>query len=398
MRAKSLLLAGLIVLLAAAPGASARQAAATRPCEQHDDLPRHTARATNDLGWDRVHSAVRICNRRTGVERVLREDVIGQTGRLYGDASAAGGRVAWIEAIRRRGRRLATVHVVVARIATRRVLRRRVVSREADVLPYDEYGLSNIGVALTEGGRLAWLVNRRVVLERTGRASQTIARDAGVPLDVEDGHTLVWRAFERTFNRTREGIGHRDLRPPMVRGGCPVRGLFAPAFPSAEVLPTLATYRRTEENVLRACLRSRGDDPVVGYARSFEGDGSRIEGITSGYWYVAFDVNAGSKYGDCEDEVVVVDMRTLARTTDVTLYCQYAPDHGPGRGEPFVVTSSGVPAWVSSRPSRPEQRLLAIGADKSLVELDRGSEIRDLRAEGEEVVWTNGGEARRARP
>ena len=381
-------------------------------CPVTPDAPRYSARA--NLSWQEpyyVHSSVVLCDHRAGRARVLargrwRRSAPPPTprspaGRLLGSASAARGRVAWIEAqsVRRprRGGYRVFARVVVQAIRSGRLLRRFVVQRETNADPFSSstIDLPNLGVVLTQQGDLAWLSGDEVTIDPARGRRFTFGRDARPPLLLEDGGTLVWM---RPFT-----LGSYELYPPPVVDGCPRRERYTPVFSSAELLVTEVSYRHADGSEhLRACLRGAGRDVVVASAFTFFGDGASLQGVTGSAGRVAYATVAGDRYIQCDWQVRVVDVATLGVVRSGRMNCLGA--QGPFREQPFVLTTAGAPAWVSrfrygppdgGPPDGPS--LLTIAADGRVVELDRG-DIANLRAEGEDVVWTNGGVPRRARP
>jgi hypothetical protein len=337
-----------------------------------------------------------LCDNRTGRERLLRRgrfDPRSVLGTVYGGAAAGRGRVAWIEAAwsPRNGGRRWTAHVEVRSIATGRRLRRFVAGRRTADTSRSGVGSpdTELGVAFTPRQGLAWLAGGKVVLERRRGRPRVLAREALAPLVLEAPGTLVWR--------TASSLGWRDLLAPPVVDGCPRRTGHRAVFASPAVLVTQVDYSRG--SYLRACVRGTERDPVIAAAdpqAPEELNPTRLEGVTAGFGQVAFARWRTDRY--LSGWIVeVVDLATLATVRRASF--DDAFEHGPARGTPFVVTGAGAPVWIAPSPSGSDgARVLAVVADGRVAELDRGSDLRDLRAEGEEVVWSNGGEPRRARP
>ena len=372
----------LTVLVAASPAAAAVDCRATRSGPAVDADIRRVP--TKDRSEDR--SIVSACDRRTGRRRTLRRATSrrGSTaGTLLVDLSVAGRRVAWIEAhLGRRGSAF-TVAVADAR-SGRRILRRRVLATAGR----DTWDLA--GVALTRRGDLAWTVGpdddeMRVVHLPPGGAAQEVARGSLRGLGVEDDSTLVWR--------DPLGYASHDLPGRDLGAGCPKR---RPSYGRPRQFGDVVFTARTrpafagEIVLLRACDARTGVDAIVGSAGTLHGYGGEyVDPAGGGNGWAAIEVERGNRYLSCAGRALVtVEIATRRAGRGAAL---------PGDcDEPLlaVVTATGAPAWTSGEGA--DMRLLTIRENKQ-VELDRGA-IADVRAEGDEVVWTNVGEPRRARP
>lgn len=389
---------GLVTLAAAVLPAAAAGAQTPDRCAQRADGPRHSARATWQVGAgldSRLRTVVHLCDHRSGRERTVRRAVWDDDGRplgrVIGDASAARGRLAWIEARytpRGRTRYRAVARVVVRSIRTGRVLRSVVVGRAADADPFSGGGFDQppLGVELTGAGELAWLVGRKLVVAAPGRRARVITRTAAAPLQLEDGITLVWGAHE--------GFGFHDLRRPPSAGGCPRRSKWTTVARSPEAVVTEGAYGRASH--LRVCRPARGDDPVVAHVVTYDGEGTTFGGVTAGFGRVAYTTLSTGRYGHCTYAVSVLDAATLRTTRKASIDC-FGPDtrSGPGPRSEFVLTAAGAPSWIARRGT--DEELLAVDAGGRVVALDRG-DLADLRADGDDVTWTSAGRPRRARP
>ena len=374
----------LAVLVLAPPAASA--AVDCRPTRSGPQMDADIRRVpTKDRGEDRY--IVSACDRRTGRRRTLRRAISrrGSTaGTLLVDLSVAGRRVAWIEAYL--GRRGSAFTVAVADGRTgRRILRRRVLTT-AGRMTWDL-----AGVALTRRGDLAWTVGpdydeMRVVHLPWRGAPQEVARGRLHGLSVEDDTTLVW---EDPLGYASHDLPGRDLG-----AGCPKR---RPSYGRRRQFGDVVFTQRTRQAfageivLLRACDARTGVDAIVGSAGTLHGYGGEyVDPAGGGNGWAAIEVEQGNRYVHCSGRALVtVDIATrrVGRGAVLPGDCEAAPLHA-------VVTTTGAPAWATGEGA--DVRLLTI-TENEQVELDRGA-IGDVRAEGDEVVWTNAGEPRRARP
>ena len=366
-------------------------------CEIRSDGPRWRARVS-DRERDRFNgerrTAVVVCDRRTGRTIVLRRGVLrgsfedGGRGRVFGDATAVGGRVAWIEA--RLGRRGRTVCVVVARASSHRVVRRRVVQRDG------WRSSPHLEIVMSRRGELAWTVstNRdgstgKLVLHRPGMRDRVLDRSLPSGLRLEDDRTLSW--FD-------DGgmLRFRELpdRPPWR--GCPDRRRSEPALVETDLLRvTSASYDSfygAYATVLRGCWRRTGRERIL----------ARFEGADDGSFTTHAVIGADDRWVALviDDAFPRYDQGCYgARVRSIDVLGERRPREATGGGcapalaapgDQLAVTSAGWPAWVH------DGRLLARGDEGKVVELDRGA-ITGLRADSNLVSWSNGGEARSAR-
>ncbi len=382
--AMRLVLPLIVVLAVAAPAAEAAA------CERRADGPRFTAGVARheSSSPDVLRTTAVVCDHRRAKRSLLRRGVMaGPNGRprgvVVGDAAAAGRRVAWIEAVTGRAGTRATV--VVADARTRRVVRRRVALRTR------ERGFpQTLEVVISTRGEVAWTVQTefgddyatRLVLERPGRRPRGVAAGAA-GLTLEDDRTLSWVAEIGTI-RFLELPGRRPWP------GCPQRSRWKPVLATPEMLVTRASYARGAIEVVRACWRATGADPVVATAHD-DGSGTAPNLAVLGAdarWLVFAYSEVESRYnpgGYCYGpEVFTVDVSAGRRVRKAVSDVPVCVEDFALPGDPVAVTDSGSPAWVHGG------RLLARGEGGKAVELDRG-EIAGLRAEGNRLHWTNAG-------
>ena len=374
----------LVLALAVASGSLAVATEAQAVCTRDPGVPRHDAQVTTTRNVTKVV----LCDHARGRERVVRRARFRLDARrgsgVIGDASAAGGRVAWIEE-RNRGGLVPTVSVTVKDIRTRRRVRRIRLGPGEDKAPPVE-----LGIALTSRNQLVWLYREKVVLKAPGQRRRVLARGASRPLTLEDDGTLVWR---RSFSEAASF----ELAPPPQSGGCPKRAGYAPV---ADADGVLVTERRLvkpapdvrREQVVRACVRGSGRDAIAAYAFSDGFDSLTIEGVTAGAGRVAYVTSFADRYGGCEQQVQVLEAATLRPGRRSLNACD---PPAAARGAPFVLTTGGAPAWLA--PAAPGAvRVLGIDGLERYTELDRGA-ITNLRADGDEVVWDRDGREWRTR-
>lgn len=386
MAARIALLAALVVCVAAAPAQAARDR-----CTPTTAGAPLSVRIASPQAPDDWYTTLVACDRRTGRERVLRRAVLRartKRGRAIVDASVAGRRVAWLESIHGRRRGAAAVYVADGRSG--RIVQRRYVLDRAIESAYDPSG-----VALTTRGELAWSVgssadDMRVVLALPGAAPRELARGLLHGIGLEDDGTLVWRDG-------RDGQASYDLPGRDFGAGCPKRRSgYAPTGPAdGTVVFTADTWadQPFSGQVLRACDAESGVDAIVGVA-SFDGDigGESIEGVGGGNGWAAVVEWSRNRYDQCglaTLRAVRIADRARGRQTS-----QSGCDPPAQFSERTLVTAAGAPVWIA-RGAVP--RLMAVDAERRAVELDRG-DIGDLGTDGGDVVWTNAGEPRRARP
>ncbi|HWT93848.1 MAG TPA: hypothetical protein VN238_12670, partial [Solirubrobacteraceae bacterium] len=249
-------------------------------------------------------------------------------------------------------------------------------------------------VALAEGDRFAWVLGGRLRLRQPSGAVTTLQASGAVDVTVEDGRTLRWGdpAGAKPFV-------FRDLRP-FPAGACPRRSAFATTVQETpEILITRADYRGDEgEWALRACEKSTGRDTVLGsgHQRDTDASGPRIAAVSGPIVVTAeSDYDRASGCSNVVLRVLDVPARRTVRTGRVQ------DDRGclvaPREDQPLVVTPAGAVAWISSAYAPEQATYVAIvrglRADGTIAELDRGTTITGLRADGETVSWTRDGVA-----
>ena len=378
---------GLLLLLAAAPAAAAAK------CTRSATGSPLSARIVTDhpsTGVEPKRAWLVACDRRAGRRRVLRRTKLRtRRGRDLVALSVAGRRVAWLEVVVRPSSSVGVVVVADGRTG-RRVERRRAFRGG----PFRAQGA--LGVALTTRGELAWntptaTFDLRVVLALPGEPARELARGRLGRVRVEDDGTLVW--FDELGARTVDLPG-RDFG-----AGCPKRRsryrmtgtdfggvVFTRADERARSFSDVAV------SYLRACDRRTGIDAIVAVADSDEVVSEQVSSAGGGNGWAAVVRRGTTRYDGCPVlRLSTVEIATRRRGREATeLRC----DGGIPLSEQTVVTAAGAPAWIA--PGTPA-RLMTIDAGGMFAELDRGA-IADVATDGEDVVWTNGGEPRRARP
>lgn len=381
------LLAAFLALVPAAPAGAAPK------CKRTDAGPPLSARVLVDYAShanEPQRTYVIACDRRTGRRRVLRRAVRRErTGREVTATSAAGRRVAWLEVVIRRSSTVGIV--IVADGRTGRRLQRRYIFRGGRFR-----GGKQLGVALTTRGELAWNTGTRsddvrVVLAAPEEPLRELDRGSLGAVRVEDDGSLIWR--------DELGLRTHDLPGRAFGAGCPkLRSRYRPVGSVfGDVVFTEADEREPfpfegATSLLRACDRRTGIDNIVGAAFSdLYMDSERILPQGGGNGWAAMSLHRGSRYDPCGSvrlSTVEIATRRPGRTA-TTAGCDGVP-----LSAETVVTSAGAPAWIA--PGEPPS-LTTIDAAGEFAELDRGA-IADVATDGEDVVWTNAGERRRARP
>lgn len=229
-------------------------------------------------------------------------------GTIIWAASLAGRRVAWAEGTA--GRRGGVSRIKVADARTGRVLSTRTIWRTAGSR------LPRLAVALSARGDLAWTGPprpgdhaNRVIVRPAGQRARPIDDDAD-ELGFEDRGTLRITG--------ENGIRYHELRPPLVRGGCPVRTAFSTALDSQGILVTSASYADpgvldVYYDVLRVCLRGEGTDRIL----TTDPQGSPVLAAPP---YVLLASSEG-KYCQGVFALTLVDVRTLQPVKRAGLDC-----------------------------------------------------------------------------
>jgi hypothetical protein len=369
---------------------------ASHACERSSEGERYEAEGEGTIrgeigGAREFHSRIVLCDGRTGRERILRRGTMQtQSGRglaLHG-GSAAGGRVVWVE-VRGDGRST-RVDLVESRARDGEALRRtRLSSGRAQ--PYVE--TARLGAVVRSDFGVVTTVpsdpEPRLVLLRGGKRLREVADDFASNLALEDGRTV--RYLDAASRR------HYVDLAPVPRGpfGCPVRARWERVIGDERVHVTDATYGSPDAStgfasvtVVRACLRSTGQDPVVVQTRSSTGDSQSARTLlTAGDWAVV-PVLISSRGEACvATRYAPMNLRTGQRAPVSTVNpCDAAA----------VLTDRGALATVQLENGVAILRVRSVVG--VLTELDRAAAgaITDLRAEGKTLRWENAGQPRSA--
>ena len=379
--------AGLLLLVPAAP------AAAAATCKRSATGPALTARIVTDhssTAAEPKRTWLVACDRRAGRRRVLRRATLGnRRGRDLVALSVAGRRVAWLEIVVRPSAAGGFVTVADGRTG-RRLVRRRAFRGGA------VRAEGALGVALTTRGELAWntpttTYDIRVVFAAPGEAVRELARGRLGRVRVEDDGSLLW--FDELGLRTY------DLPGRHFGAGCPKRrsryraagrDFGGVTFTRAD--EPAQTFSAVALSYLRACDQRTGVDAVVAVADSDDVVSEQVSPAGGGNGWAAVVKRGTTRYDQCPVlRLSTVAIATRRRGREAT---QFGCDGGVPLSEETVVTTAGAPAWIAQGTPA---RLMTIGAGGSFVELDRGA-IADVATDGEDVVWANAGEPRRARP
>ena len=305
-------------------------------------------------------------------------------GTVIAAAAAAGRKVAWIETRLTRERRIVVVRVV--RIGARgrvRPLRRIVAARDNS----DRQGPAD--VVLTRRGDLAWIApyfdfKVRVVHDPPRRRPRTVAITYADSLWIEDRTTLAWYGDR--------GYGFHDLRRP-TPGVCPRRSAYHVVASNDTVVVTEGGYE--ERQVLRACVRATGRDPVIAQADGGFGNGDAVSAVGLDRHWVMLVQSTFTRYDPCAGGHTQrpVDARPGRRGRATRApYCGGEPSLATSASQ-TAVTDRGIAAWTVGEGDG--RRLLAAAPGGGVTELDRGA-ISGLRAQGTAVAWTRDLEPRSA--
>jgi hypothetical protein len=338
---------------------------------------------------------VRVCN---GAKEVTvaagtmrRQDSSRPSGTYIGAASAAGRRIAWVEARIRGSKR--SIDVKVATVSSTGRVR---LVHKIDAWRDSVRQRPALGVVLTHGGDLAWLHSSpgrtRVVLKRVGRAPRVIYRAEGVrsglvELALEDGRTVRWNGVQQNY-------GYFDLRERGCPGG---RSAFAPLLASDRVALTRAHYGLEDEGtvVIRGCDLLTGRDRVLAELTDAFPDDAELTAIGLDRTWALFWRSSSERQDTCRtEEVEIVDAasgRSPGPIALLTATCGGSRLPPPTPGAPFAVTDRGTAVWLR------DAKLIA-ARDKTAIVLDQGAAIASLHAVGDRVSWTNDGVTRTVIP
>jgi hypothetical protein len=246
---------------------------------------------------------------------------------------------------------------------------------------------------LGAGERVAWIEGRgradEVRVRRIAGGRMRVVGHGDVSyLRLDDGRTLRWWDWDRETWR------FHDLSP--WRGpGCPTRSHFTAVAESAEVVAYEGDYGLQGDpvDIVRACVRASGYDPVISRAFQSVGNGSTLSVLgVDREWVVVLRLSS-SRYSGCDSAYVeVVDPGSLAQGRGAGIpNCDAV--RLPARGAPLAVSEQGAPAWVvrDAAASR-----LVTAAGSGTIELDSGGpdSITGLVADGGTVRWLHDGAPR----
>ena len=321
-----------------------------------------------------IRTAIVVCDSR-GREIVVRR---ARRGRVIGAVSVANRRIAWAELTH--GPRRWTARVYDGRIRKGRAepAHMRVVARTGH--------RPAVEVVTTSGGCVAWLTGRRLLVDRGAGPARELARYAD-GLALEDDRTLRW--WESEY------VPHfADLRP-WPRGVCPQRSRYKVVADSADVVVTEASYGTDASGqVVRACARATGEDPVIASGYNEVGNGIYV-GVVAvrGPWVVLAKFSL-SRYDPCAVSWIYAEDAIAHRRGPVGRLSGCSPQM-PRAGEPIVVTETGAVAWIVRDDIR---SALLTGTTNAVVELDTAAPaaITDLVADGTTVRWLHDGAPRSA--
>jgi hypothetical protein len=248
-----------------------------------------------------------------------------------------------------------------------------------------------VAIAVTSRGELGALDIDGLVVARPGRPASRVVHEPTVPgiLVVDDDRTFAWWSRRvRVF----------DLpRPPDP--SCRRRDGSQVLLPSPEALVTARTF--AFGRVVRACLWAQPRELVVGAPEPGRGATPTPEPLAVGHGFLAVAEVAKERYGHCVSAVLrTIDLRTGTTRRAVDLLslpawpASFCPPTLPVANG-VVITSAGAASWISAVPDG--RVVLAGGADGLVHVLDRG-DVDALRADGDRLVWTNGGTQRSAVP
>ena len=250
---------------------------------------------------------------------------------------------------------------------------------------------TRIRKVLGVGERVAWIESRgatdEIRVRRIAGGRREVVGHGDVSyLRLDDGRTLRWWDWDRETWR------FHDLRRWR---GCPSRSHFTAVAESAEVVAYEGDYGFEGDpvDIVRACVRATGYDPVV--ARAFEsvGNGSTLTVVGVDREWVVLLRFSSDRYSGCGTAYVeVVDAGSLASGRGGGIRdCD--PARLPVRGAPLVVTEQGAPAWIV-RDATGSRLITAAGL--GTIELDGGGpdSITGLVAEGPAVRWLYDGAPR----
>jgi hypothetical protein len=303
---------------------------------------------------------------------------------VIGGYSVSGRRVAYVKA--RVGRKWTVVRLHLLRVGrgVNRLETLRLFRTRSNVPPLD--------AVLTSRGELSWLTPRGVVLRRPDRRPRTITRTRYRSIALEDDATLRLRHGER--------LAFLDLRP---FPGCGGRSRFEPVLETADVIVTRARYEPVDETweLIRACRRADGRDPVVARAHAELPDGKTLDVAGADRDWVVFAKRAGDRYGDNYATIRAIEAGS-GRRGPSAFFHEYRGEPNPNMWLPFggevAVRDDGVSAWVSQRDDL--HRLVAVPRQGDHVVLDSGppGSLGSLAFDGAALTWTHDGVPRSAIP
>jgi len=294
------------------------------------------------------------------------------------DVASAGGRLAWGELRRVRGRWAGRVSVARVRGGRAVVGRTRIVVHGKQ--------RPRLRVVLTSRGDLAWLAGDRIVAWRRGGSLRAIARRYASGLALEDDRTLRWW--------TGDYAPHfRDLRP-WPRGQCPQRSRFRTIAGNADVVVTERYYGgEYTPQIVRGCVRGHNRDHVLAAGYNDLGSGHNVYVPALYEDWVVVAVRSFSRYDTCGfTTFYAVDPQSLFHGRSGG-YSGCDPDDLPHA--PLVITETGAVAWIDRDPTG---SALHTGAGGVLITLDTAAPdgLSGLVADGTGIRWLHDGAQRAA--
>lgn len=343
--ARPLLLLLTTLALAAPAGASAAQTPVTAPaCHRTTATPRVVATRTVTASG---RAAIVACDRASGHRKVLRHGYAGSPPKASPALSAPavqGTRVVWSELLGRARHLRQDLRSADVRHPTRQTRRRIGPTKLGNTLGVDSEAMQ---VLALPGGALAYIsyggpfggTPTTLVLQRRGRAPQTLSTTNQRLATVEDGRTLVW-LDDRGYHAV-------DLAPvPRDASGCPIRSAYHGALDTPQLRVSSAVdsdFILDAETAVRICWKATGRDDI---ATTLGSETYLTQPLVAAGRYVALTAEDIDRYQACYDTpesgiywVSVVDaLRAGTTAAHLSGACVVL--------QSLVLSPAGVPAWL----------------------------------------------------